>query len=86
MSHDGKLAIAPCGHLGRHVFGTFVVCLSGCDSCAPSRATDEVKCPRCGSADVDDFSVDPMYYAFNPSAVVGDLRCVPCGHVFMSII
>lgn len=38
MSIIGKISVAPCGHKGEAIIGTYVKCLAGCDSNAPAHA------------------------------------------------
>lgn len=31
LNHNGKVAVAPCGHTGETIIGTYVRCLAGCE-------------------------------------------------------
>lgn len=64
----GKIGIAPCGHVGEHIIGTFVRCLElGCDGTPPAPRvfarrsnpdTDDAgPCPFCKSANSEPFSI-----------------------------
>lgn len=58
MSDDGKLGVAPCGHVGVHVISQYVMCPS-CDRTAvPEHIVDEETkqfCRECGSDDVEQY-------------------------------
>jgi hypothetical protein len=87
----GKVGTAPCGHPGRHVIGTYVQCLHGCDAPEPDDddfgflIDEEITaehCMKCGSSDVEDFALDPVYYALNPGALIVTGHCNQCGAVW----
>jgi hypothetical protein len=69
---DGKKGLAPCGHEGEAIIGQYFSC-KRCDSIIPDWediTLEMIRCD-CGSYDVDDeFSLDPVYYFFNPSAPI----------------
>ncbi len=83
---NGRKAIAPCGHPGECVIGTFVTCDQGCDA-VPRHVDPEetprltfvdlfdddlLSCPKCFSEDVEPFPLNGQPL----------LHCVGCGHVF----
>jgi hypothetical protein len=76
---NGKRGKAPCGHDGEAVIGQYYQCLKGCDTGQFDVTVEVVRCV-CGSSDIDpDFSIDPVYYWFNPGSPILDTRCNTCG-------
>lgn len=63
---NGRRAIAPCGHLGETVIGTYVQCLSCDNAAAPKAVIDRERteplwvpcCPGCKSYDIERFATD----------------------------
>jgi hypothetical protein len=80
----GRPDIAPCGHKGQVVVGTYVECLEGCNDAVPEDITPEdtqpikVKasdfCPFCGSVDIELYA-----HMYMPSDT---LHCITCGKLF----
>jgi hypothetical protein len=62
---DGRKTIAPCGHLGEVIIGTYVQC-ERCDKNAVPRTIVHEKtepmrqprCPQCSSMDIEEFEDD----------------------------
>ncbi len=80
---SGRPGIAPCGHPGEYVIGTFVNCrVPGCDGLPPLEFDIEEdtpvigRCPKCGSLDTAPFH-HPWFGANS-----GNRHCRPCGAVF----
>lgn len=83
---NGKLAIAPCGHIGEFVVGQFVQCLTkGCDGLPPGDFSDDdvtptlnlfdiFNCTKCQSTDTKPFP----HASFSP----GLYHCIDCGNVW----
>lgn len=62
MTNNGKIGVAPCGHLGRAVIGNYVQCLV-CDVSdgVPERVDERVTAVLCGTCGSDDLRVLPMF-------------------------
>lgn len=79
---NGKIGVAPCGHTGEAIIGTYYKCLVGCDK--PKEVDfiilDLPQCTNCGSYNVDEgFKVDPLFYFYNPGSPIVNTRCLSCG-------
>jgi hypothetical protein len=79
----GRPSVAPCGHRGEIVIGTFSRCIEGCrDDAVPphieTESTDRIKasasCPYCGSREVRFFA-----HAFMS---MDTMACDDCGKLF----
>ncbi len=82
---DGKPGLAPCGHVGVHVIGTYVQCTAGCDRVTPPLGVDFAmvhRCPACKSINTEDWDLGVVFYAYNPTVPVVDSHCIDCGKVF----
>lgn len=71
---NGRKALAPCGHIGETVIGTYVQCAK-CDKTSVPEHVDPEKtepmalprCPTCFSLDIEEFEdeIDAAFWAFN---------------------
>jgi hypothetical protein len=70
--------IAPCGHPGEHVIGTYVKCLSGCEGEAQEYAISRVHFPA--------QELDPCAHPrIDRGYVAGERRCLRCGAVHSGV-
>ncbi len=91
---DGKRGVAPCGHDGEHVIGTYVRCLEGCDDVlelelddvessdgVPSAVDPERTKPLCAHCQSADVASYPGMYDQDGKQL---WHCHDCGKGFMS--
>lgn len=79
----GKPGLAPCGHMGFHVFGNYVACPI-CDAPKPKTAAAPArpKCPHCGKTCTEPFRTDAfkdVWHCGETSKWDGEDGC---GHIF----
>lgn len=75
MPDDGRIGLAPCGHLGRHVVGNYVQCPTCDREAVPVAVEVEItepifRCPRCTSSLVEPFTIaSATWHCWNCGAV-----------------
>lgn len=80
---NGRKTLAPCGHDGEVVVGTYVECLERCHLDEITFTFDDLddtpmwrECPTCGSDDTEEF---PGMQRFGSGTFY---HCHPCGFVW----